>query len=167
MFANTVHASVDSWCLMSELQRHPLWRQAVQDFIAEFAYGDIVGHEWLEAHFGLPGLSDDEQLTADQFRERQFEWLASVEAFKVELLRDHQILLQSIRGKGYRWVPPGEQTDVTLADFQRGAKKIFSSAGQRLRHVRVSELSDGERRTNVDAVARLSQLQGMALKALS
>lgn len=151
---------------MTNLARHPLWRQAVQDFIAEFAYGDIVGHDWLEAHFGMPGLSEDEQLTADQFRERQFEWLANVEAFKVELLRDHQICLQSIRGKGYRWVPPNEQTDLAVADFHRGAKKIFSSVGQKLRHLRASELTDGERKTNVDAVAKLSALQGMARKAL-
>lgn len=152
---------------MSNLARHPLWRQAVQDFIAEFAYGDIVGHDWLEAHFGMPGLADDEQLTADQFRERQFEWLASVEAFKVELLRDHQICLQSIRGKGYRWVPPSEQTDLAVADFQKGAKKIFGSVGHKLRNLRASELTDGERKANVDAVAKLSALQGMTRKALT
>jgi hypothetical protein len=152
---------------MSELDRYPLWRQAVQDFIAEFRYGDIVGHEWLEARFGMPGLTEDQQLTADKFRERQFEWLANVEAFKAELLRDHQICLQSIRGKGYRWVPPSEQTDLAVADFQRGAKKIFSAAGQRLRHLRVCELSDGERKSNVDAVAKLSALQGMTRKGLA
>ncbi|WP_070414676.1 hypothetical protein [Pseudomonas lundensis] len=152
---------------MSNLARHPLWRQAVQDFIAEFAYGEIVGHDWLEAHFGMPGLSEDDQLTADQFRERQFEWLANVEAFKVELLRDHQICLQSIRGKGYRWVPPNEQTDLAVADFQRSAKKIFGSVGQKLRQVRAGELTDTERKANVDAVAKLSALQGMTRSALN
>jgi hypothetical protein len=152
---------------MSNLARHPLWRQAVQDFIAEFQYGDIVGHEWLEIRFGMPGLSEDQQLTADQFRERQFEWLANVEAFKNELLRDHQICLQSIRGKGYRWVPPNEQTELAVADFHRGAKKMFSSVGQKLRHLRTAELSDGERRANVDAAAKISQLQGMTRKALN
>jgi hypothetical protein len=151
---------------MSEVARYPLWRQAVQDFIAEFEYGDIVGHDWLETRFGMPGLAEDQQLTSDKFRERQFEWLANVEAFKTELLRDHQICLQSIRGKGYRWVPPNEQTDIAVADFQRGAKKIFSSAGQKLRNLRLSELSDGERKSNIDAVAKLSALQGMAAKTL-
>lgn len=152
---------------MSNLARHPLWRQAVQDFIAEFAYGDIVGHDWLEVRFGMPGLAEDQQLTADKFRERQFEWLANVEAFKVELLRDHQICLQSIRGKGYRWVPPNEQTELAVSDFQRGAKKMFSSVGQKLRHLRTAELSDGERKANVDAAAKISQLQGMTRKALT
>ena len=152
---------------MSNLARHPLWRQAVQDFIAEFAYGDIVGHDWLEAHFGMPGMADDEQLTADQFRERQFEWLSNVEAFKHELLRDHHICLQSIRGKGYRWVPPHEQTDLAVSEFQRGAKKIFDATGQKLRSMRISELNDEQRRGNLDAVAKLSALQGMTRKALT
>lgn len=128
---------------MSEVIRYPVWRQAVQDFIAEFSYGDIVGHDWLEAHFGMPGLDGGQQLTADKFRERQFEWMANIEQFKAELLNDHQICLQSVRGKGYRWVPPAEQTEVALADFQRGAKKVFTVAGQKLRHLRVGELTEG------------------------
>lgn len=152
---------------MGNVARYPLWRQAVQDFIAEFKYGDIVGHDWLETRFGMPTLEDGEELTADKFRERQFEWLANVEQFKTELLRDHQICLQSVRGKGYRWVPPGEQTGVALAEFQRGAKKIFTSAGQRLRNLRIAELSDDERKANTDAVAKMAALQGMASKALT
>lgn len=152
---------------MSDVTRYPLWRQAVQDFITEFKYGDIVGHDWLESRFGMPGLDDGQHLTAEQFRERQFEWLASVEQFKTELLRDHQVCLQSIRGKGYRWVPPSEQTDLAVADFQRGAKKIFSAAGQKLRSLRIGELTEGERRSNADAVARISSLHGMARKALA
>jgi hypothetical protein len=152
---------------MNEVTKYPLWRQAVQDFIAQFKYGDIVGHDWLEVRFGMPGLEEGQELTAEKFRERQFEWLANVEQFKTELLRDHQICLQSIRGKGYRWVPPNEQTDLAVADFQRGAKKIFTSAGQKLRNLRTSELSDEGRRANIDAVAKLAQLQGMSQKALS
>jgi hypothetical protein len=152
---------------MSDLALHPLWRQAVQDFIAEFNYGDLVGHDWLEAHFGMPGISDDHQFTADQFRERQFEWLANVEAFKAELLRDHQICLQSIRGKGYRWVPPHEQTEIAVDELDRGVRKVFRSAGQKLRNLRITELTDDQRKSSLDAVAKLSALQGMAKKALS
>lgn len=151
---------------MSEVTRYPPWRQAVQDFIAEFKYGDIVGHDWLESRFGIPGLEEGQELTADKFRERQFEWLANVEQFKTELLRDHQICLQSIRGKGYRWVPPSEQTDLAVSDFQRGAKKIFSVAGHKLRSLRIGELTEVERRTNADAVARISTLHSMAQRAL-
>lgn len=151
---------------MDNVTKHPLHKQAVQDFIDEFQYGDMVSHDWLEEHFGMPAIHDSKRLTADQFRERQFEWLANVEAFKSELLKEHQICLQSVRGQGYRWVPPHEQTEVALTEFQRGAKKIFSAAGSKLRNLRVLELTDEERRENIDAVARLSALSGMSRRAL-
>lgn len=89
---------------MAEVTKYPVHKQAVEDFLKEFKYGDLVGHDWLEARFGMPSMSDSKALTVEQFRDRQFEWLANVEAFKAELLRDHQVCLQSVRGRGYRWV---------------------------------------------------------------
>ncbi|HCF3570061.1 TPA: hypothetical protein ACKR4O_004845 [Pseudomonas aeruginosa] len=151
---------------MGNVTKFPLYKQAVQDFIAEFKYGDMVSHAWLEEHFGMPTVAETEQMTAEQFRERQFEWLANVEAFKAELLKEHQACLQSVRGQGYRWVPPHEQTDVAVTEFQRGAKKIFTAAGSKLRNLRVFELTDEQRRANMDAVAKFSALQGMAQRAL-
>lgn len=149
-----------------ELTRFPLWRQAVQDVLAEFQYGDLITHEWMEARFGMPSISESHRLTSEQFRERQFEWLANVEAFKSELLREHQVCLQSVRGKGYRWVPPHEQTDVAVGEFERDARRVFRQTGQKLRNLRVSELTDDQRRTNMDTLAKFSALKGMAQKAL-
>ncbi|WP_417585309.1 hypothetical protein [Pelagibacterium sp.] len=151
---------------MDEMVKYPLYKQAVQDFLAEFAYGDMVSHAWLEEHFGMPTIGDSKQLTAEQFRERQFEWLSNVEAFKSELLKDHQVCLQSVWGQGYRWVPPHEQTELAVTEFQRSAKKIFGAAGSKLRNLRVLELNNEQRRANMDAVAKFSALQVMATKAL-
>lgn len=151
---------------MSKTTKFPSYKQAVQDFITEFKYGDMVSHSWLEDHFGMPTIEESRQLTSEQFSARQFEWLANVEAFKSELLKDHQICLQSVRGKGYRWVPPQEQTEVAVAEFQRGAKKVFGAAGTKLRNLRVFELNDKQRRENMDALAKFSALQGMAQRAL-
>jgi len=152
---------------MSEVTKYPGHKQAVEDFLKEFKYGDLVGHDWLEARFGIPSIGDSKSLTAEQFRDRQFEWLASVEAFKAELLRDHQVCLQSVRGRGYRWVPPHEQTGLAMEELGRGVRKVFRGAGQKLRHLRITELTDDQRRDNLDQVAKLSALHGMAKKALS
>ena len=153
---------------MSEenLVRFPMWRQAVQDLMQEFQYGDLISHEWLEARFGMPSIAESHRLTAEQFRERQFEWLANVEAFKSELLKEHQVCLQSVRGKGYRWVPPHEQTEVATQEFERDARRVFRSTGQKLRNLRLSELTDDQRKVNMDALAKFSALKGMAQKAL-
>ena len=151
---------------MSELTKYPAHKQAVEDFLKEFKYGDLVGHDWLEARFGMPSVGDSKLLTQEQFKARQFEWLASVEAFKEELLKEHQVCLQSVRGRGYRWVPPHEQTGVAMDELGRNVRKVFRGAGQKLRHLRITELTDEQRKTSLDAVAKLSALQGMARKEL-
>jgi hypothetical protein len=151
---------------MSELTKYPAHKQAVEDFLKEFKYGDLVGHDWLEARFGMPSVGESKLLTQEQFKARQFEWLASVEAFKDELLKEHQVCLQSVRGRGYRWVPPHEQTGVAMDELGRNVRKVFRCAGQKLRHLRITELTDEQRKTSLDAVAKLSALQGMARKEL-
>ncbi|WP_456254882.1 hypothetical protein ACP3PM_20690 [Pseudomonas iridis] len=151
---------------MSELTKYPAHKQAVEDFLKEFKYGDLVGHDWLEARFGMPSVGESKLLTQEQFKARQFEWLASVEAFKEELLKEHQVCLQSVRGRGYRWVPPHEQTSVAMDELGRNVRKVFRGAGQKLRHLRITELTDEQRKTSLDAVAKLSALQGMARKEL-
>jgi hypothetical protein len=149
-----------------ELALFPAWKQAVKDFLAEFKYGDPIPHDWLESHFGMLTIEDGERLTATAFRARQFAWLANIEAFKSELLTTHQVLLETIRGEGFRWVPPGEQTGVATKEFERDARKTFRVVGRRLKNVRLAELTDGQRRENVDAAAKISALAGMTRKAL-
>ncbi|HHQ2816686.1 TPA: hypothetical protein ACSPMQ_005598 [Pseudomonas aeruginosa] len=152
---------------MAEVTKYPVHKQAVEDFLKEFKYGDLVGHDWLEARFGMPSMSDSKALTVEQFRDRQFEWLANVEAFKAELLRDHQVCLQSVRGRGYRWVPPHEQTGVAMDELGRNVRKVFRSTGQKLRHLRITELTDEQRRDNLDQLAKFSALRGMTRNALT
>jgi hypothetical protein len=149
-----------------DLSLFPAWRQAVQDFLAEFKYGDLVPHDWLGSHFGMLTIEDGERLTAAAFKARQFAWLANIEAFKTELLTVHQVCLESVRGEGFRWVPPGEQTGVATRDFERDARKTFRAVGQRLKNVRLSELSDAQRGENTDAIAKISMLNSYTKRQL-
>ncbi len=135
------------------------------DFLAQHRYGDLVSHGWLAEHFGITSL-EGQRLTEAQFKRRQFDLLANVEQFKHELLTKHRVYLQPVRGSGYRWATPSEQTALATKEFERDAGKAFRAVGQRLRNVRLHELSDDQRKENVDAVAKVSQLRGMARKAL-
>lgn len=150
-----------------ETRLFPAWRQAIDDFLAEFSYGDLISHEWLEGRFGMPSLADAGRMAPAEFRDRQFEWLGNVEAFKSTLLKDHQVCLQSVRGKGYRWVPPHEQTGFASKEFEKEAGRVFRTAGQRLRNVRIAELNDKQRRENLDAGAKLVALRGMGRRLLT
>lgn len=140
----------------------PEWRQAVRDFLAaDFKEGDIVPHRWLEEHFGMAALDDDKPLLPVDWSARQFEWLRNVEAFRGELLEQHQIFLSSVHGQGYRLVPPREQTAIAQERFEREAKRSYRKAATTLKHVRVGELSESERKENLDAIARIAMLRGM------
>ncbi len=151
----------------AELKLHPVWRQAVREFLeADFEPGFVVQHQWLEAHFGMDPLEDETSITVAQFRDRQFEWLRNLEAFKTELLEQHQICLVSVHGEGYRVVPPSEQTGTAQEKFEREVKRSYKQAASRMKNVRVAELTDSQRKDNVDAIAKLSMLRGMHRAAL-
>lgn len=148
------------------LDRFPAWRQAVQDFLAEFKPGDMVPHTWLEEHFGMPRLQDSAKITAKDFTARQFAWLGAIEQFKAELLSEHAVLLWAVRGEGYRWVPAHEQTRAAMDALVKEARKVFHSAGQRLKNLRLDALTDDQRRENADACAKLASLRRMTRKQL-
>lgn len=140
----------------------PEWRQAVKDFLAAgFQEGDVVPHAWLEQHFDMSPLDEDQPILPADWSARQFAWLRNIEAFRSELLEQHQIFLSSVIGQGYRLVPPREQTASAEDRFQREARKSYKRAATVLKNIRVSELTEAERRENTDAIAKLSMLKGM------
>lgn len=149
---------------MSEPQitLYPPWKQAVPDFLAAgFKPGDLVPHSWFEAHFGMDRLDDDTALTIQEHRERQFEWLGNIECFKTALLEQHRIFLQSVFGQGYRWCPAHEQTGVAVKAFEREAKRVYRQVGSRLMNVEAAALDDAQRKENLDAIGKISMLEGM------
>lgn len=147
---------------MDEPKIIPEWRQAVRDFLQEgFKPGDVISKAWLEEHFEIAALDEDAQMTAAEYQERQFKWLQSIDSFRAELLEDHQIFLVNVHGTGYRVVPPGDQTAVAQDKFESQVRKAYKQTDKTLRNVRLAELTDEERRKNVDAIAKLSMLRGM------
>lgn len=150
-----------------ELQLLPEWRQAVKDFLAsEFKQGDTIPKAWLEVHFGMTELHDGKPLLPNQWNARQFEWMRNMDAFRSELLDHHRIYLENVIGHGYRIVPPREQTVAAQEKFEREAKKSYRNAANTLKNIKVNELTETERRENLDAVAKLSMLRGMHKAAL-
>lgn len=140
----------------------PEWRQAVRDFLAAgFNEGDVVSHAWLESHFGMEPVDQDKPMLPAEWSARQFAWLRNIEAFRTELLENHQVFLSSVFGEGYRLVPPREQTAIAQEKFERDAKRSYRKAATTLKHVRIGELTEAERKENLDAIARLAMLRGM------
>jgi hypothetical protein len=140
----------------------PEWRQAIRDFLAAgFEPGDVVPHDWLEAHFGMEAVDSEQAMTLAEFQGRQFVWLKNMDAFRTELLEKHQVFLSNVHAEGYRIVPPVEQTALAQDKFETEAKRAYRRAAVTLRNVKLCELTDEQRRENTDAIAKLSMLRGM------
>src|SRR5690554_5230956 len=82
---------------------------AIESFFREdFQDGDLVSWDWLTYHL---------HITPKAQAENQFLMLERVDDFRNELLKEHLIALQNVRGKGYRIVPPAEQAEYAAREL--------------------------------------------------
>jgi hypothetical protein len=142
---------------MSEPMLHPEWKQALREILAlEPKPGDIIDREWIEEMLELPPAH-----TAQQWQARQLKWLQQFERLRDELLTSHQVWLRANGSGGYEVVPPAKQTEMAYSDYSRAAFLKLKRMARIAQNVRLSELTDSERRANTDALAKMSMLIGM------
>lgn len=135
---------------------HPEWRNAMAQILAlKPMPGDVIPREWLEELLDLPPARD-----FAGYQARQLKWLQRFEKLRDELLTTHQIWLRGAEG-GYEVVPPAKQTELAYSDYSRAAFLKLKRMARVAQHVRLSELTDAERKSNTDALAKMSMLVGM------
>lgn len=142
---------------MSEPLLHPEWKQALKQLLElGLESGDVISREWLEELLELP-----EARNAQQWQARQLKWLQQFERLRDELLTTHQVWLRANGAGGYEVVPPAKQTEMAYSEYSRAAFLKLKRMARIAQNVKLSELSDGERRANSDALAKMSMLVGM------
>jgi len=131
---------------------YPEHKQAVIDIMEEgFFPGKLITHEWLKEHLKL----NENDINYPFIK------LSRVEAFKKELLENYKIHLDSVRGKGYRVVPPEEQTEVAVTNTMNGIQKNIKRGINYLQNVDIAKLTDIKKRENTDALGRIASISGM------
>lgn len=147
---------------MAEPLLHPEWKQAIKEIIAlDPKPGDVIAREWIEEMLDLPAAHN-----AQQFQTRQLKWLQQFERLRDELLTVHQIWLRATGSGGYEVVPPARQTELAYSDYSRAAFLKLKRMVRVAQNVKLSELTDSERRANTDAQAKMSMLLGMVGSAM-
>lgn len=124
--------------------------------IDKFADGQLISHEWLTWALNLP-----KPKTAAEMVNCQFVILDRVEQFKEALLTQHQIYIISVRGKGYRIVPPSDQAFIAIDTAMRGVRREFSKCKEVMKHTRISELDTDQAKRHIDAQVKVSALSGL------
>lgn len=131
--------------------------KAIEQFMADkFADGQLISHDWLTWALNLP-----KPKTAQEMVNCQFVILDRVEQFKEALLTQHQIYIVSVRGKGYRIVPPSDQAFIAIDTAMRGVRREFSKCKEVMKHTRIAELDSDQAKRHLDAQVKVSALSGM------
>lgn len=135
--------------------------KALKLFFADnFADGQLISHAWLEWALNLP-----KPKTAKEMISSQFVILDRVEQFKAALLTQHQIFVVSVRGQGYRIVPPSDQAFIAVDTAMRGVRREFSKCQEVMKNTRFAELDADQAKRHTDAQVKVSALTGMVGKA--
>lgn len=135
--------------------------KALELFFADkFADGQLISHAWLEWALSLP-----KPKTAQEMVNCQFVILDRVEQFKEALLTKHQIYVVSVRGQGYRIVPPSDQAFIAVDNAMRGVRREFNKCQEVMKNTRFAELDTDQAKRHTDAQVKVSALTGMVGKA--
>ena len=102
-----------------------------------------------------------EASNVQEYQALQIEWMSCMTALKRELLETENLALKSVFNVGYEIVHPSEQTEWAMDVATHRIGLAVKEAFMRLRHVRVDELTDEQRKENADAKAKLAALTGM------
>lgn len=131
---------------------------AVSQFLSEsFNYGDTISHEWLKVYLEIP-----EPETLSDVQRVQFLLLSRVEDFKRQLLEEHRLALESVRGVGYRIVPPNDQAAFAVTEAAKLIQKGIEKGMELLEHARHDEMDESARKRHVDAHIKMAGLQQIA-----
>lgn len=135
--------------------------KALEQFFADkFADGQLISHAWLEWALNLP-----KPKTAKEMVNCQFVILDRVEQFKEALLTKHKIYVVSVRGQGYRIVPPSDQAFIAVDNAMRGVRREFNKCQEVMKNTRFAELDTDQAKRHTDAQVKVSALTGMVGKA--
>ena len=118
--------------------------------------GDMLSHSWIRFALDVPEpkkLADVEDI--------QWMMLTRFDAFRDWLLIDRKIALQSVRGQGYRIIPPSEQARIAVEEAMKMVKKGLEKGDKLMVNTRTSELSSDEAKLHTDAHIRLCGIGDM------
>jgi hypothetical protein len=145
---------------MDNISLYPLWKQALQEFIASGPQsGNIIDEAWKIKHFGIkiPTCVDD-------VARYQLDMLAAFSAFSSALLTEYQIYLRPAGKGSHVVVPPAEQTDDAWNKRVKEISRSMNSLRVELFHVNVGELTDEQRRGNSDKQSKAAMMTAMFRK---
>ncbi len=132
-------------------------------FAAEYSYGETITRAVILDAFGV---DMPDMMRSTEWQKKQLEILQVVADLKTAMLKDHQIALQTIPGKGWELVNPSHQTTFAMRGLKDSVKGSVRKTSSFLTHIRADELTANEIQENAEAVAKLAAFRAIAKKTI-
>lgn len=138
------------------LDRMPGWRRAYAAFNeAGYKAGDVISVEWFETELGV---EPPEMSTHQAFKKLRLKWLSEFTEFRRRLLDERQLAIWKDED-GYRVLTASEQLAVAQSESRRRLRAALRWQADMLLSTDINSLTDAERATHADALARLSRFK--------
>ena len=141
------------------------WEQLIDEIVETYLPNDLLPHKKLSEIFYLPDPVYNDYASQDEFMQavklQQFEYMTLVDKLRWDILKKHKLYLQNVRGDGYSFVAPGEQTDFAKDQAMEKITKHTRRGLLILKNIRFNDLSADQRRHNSDELAKIGQLSQM------
>lgn len=138
---------------MNEIIKNKKKSEILAEEITKLTYGDMITHSTIANII-------DEVYPSQRY-------LAAVQKTKKILLKEYGIVLESIRGDGYRVVQPDDYVNHSLKHYKRGFKE-FQKGADTLTHAPVDKMTEEGRNTyrrvNDRAVLLNASLKGAVVE---
>lgn len=142
----------------------PVWRQAADDAVHEFDYGEMIPHSWIGEHLEIDPREG--KLTIERHRELDFDLLRKMDGFRDALLYEHKRYLVNVRGVGYKIIEPPHQTTAAMRALSRDMRRSIAKAMSALVNIDETALQLDDARENAEARARVAWLNTVGAKRL-
>lgn len=143
-----------------EVVQPPFWRLAVDQFLAAgFQAGDVIPHAWFYEALGIPEPKPNTPYGVAEKIELQY--MGGMVRVRNALEQDHQVYLNNVKGRGYQWVPPGEQTAVAMEKWQEEVKAATRRVSRSVVNVDHAALTQEQVKENHEAMAKLASFKVM------
>ena len=137
----------------------------VQVLIEKFKPGQLISHHYLAKMLNIKKPVYKNYETQSDFEKAlekaQFKYMEMVDKLRWEILEKQYLYLRNVRGDGYIFLNPKDQTTFAKKQAMETVYKGLKTGAIIMQHIRYDALTQDEKRKNADELAKLGQLHQM------
>lgn len=143
--------------VIAKTDEYPLWRIAAAKVLETFetrGYGATFYHNQLKQWMGI-----DEPTSFQEAEQARLDYLSGMEKLREDLLKNSNLHLHPVVGKGYAILHPKDQVTIGADRYIRKSRQALKTSAQILQHVNTGALDMESQNVRFNKIGRLAFLE--------